>query len=112
MLHLAKALFWDSLQSLKQGCPTPFVIQPADLEKRRTAEGLENWKVGGEGNRKENRDKYCFEIERVAGVRLGVQGIEEEKGEVEEGAEWRRCSPRAAPVQRQPLTTAASTSPS
>jgi len=81
------------------------------LEKRRTAEGLENWKVGGEGNRKENRDKCCFENGRAAGARFGVLGIEKE-GDVEEGAEWRRCSPRAAPVQRQPLTTAASTSPS
>ena len=109
MLHLGKALFCDSLQSFEQGCPTPFVIQPADLEKRRTAEGLEIWKVGREGNRKENKDKYSFE--RAAGARFGVLGIEEE-GDVEEGAGWRRCSPRAAPVPRQPLTRAASTSPS
>jgi len=107
MLHLGKALFCDSLQSFEQGCPTPFVIQPADLEKRRTAEGLEIWKVGREGNRMGNKDKYSFE--RAAGVRYGVLGKEEEG---EEGAEWRRCSPRAAPVPRQPLTRAASTSPS
>ena len=97
------------MQSLEQGCPTPFVIQPADLEKRRTAEGLEIWKVGREGNRMGNKDEYSFE--RAAGVRFGVLSKEEE-GDVEEGAEWRRCSPRAAPVPRQPLTRAASTSPS
>ena len=51
-------------------CDKPFAyIQPAGWEKRRTAGGLEIWKVDREGNWKVNRDKQRVEVVRLAGLR-------------------------------------------